>query len=115
MLNFNLTPDQLELRQKARTFALQEVLPVSWQYDEKDATPLFLLKKAFEAGLTNGDIPKEYGGRGAGLVEAALVTEEIAAARPGIATSLFDNSLGLRPLILSHNEPLKEKILSKIA
>ena len=114
MLNFNLTPDQLELRQKARTFALQEVLPVSWQYDEKDEVPLFLLKKAFEAGLMNGDIPKEYGGRGAGLVEAALVTEEIAAACPGIAASLFDNSLGLRPLILSHNEPLKEKILSEI-
>ncbi len=115
MLNFTLTPEQLELRQKARSFALKEVLPVSWQYDEKDEVPLFLLKKAFDAGLMNGGIPKEYGGQGAGLIEAALVTEEIAAACPGIATSLFDNSLGLLPLILSNNKSLKQRILPEIA
>ncbi|MFH0789532.1 MAG: acyl-CoA dehydrogenase family protein [Pseudomonadota bacterium] len=114
MLNFSLTPEQLELRNQARDFALKEVLPVSWHYDEKDETPLFLLKKAFEAGLMNGNIPQQYGGRGYGLVEAALVTEEIAAACPGIATSIFDNSLGLEPLILSKNEPLKRRILSEI-
>ncbi len=115
MLNFSLTPEQLELRNQARAFALKEVLPVSWHYDEKDETPLFLLKRAFEAGLMNGNIPKQYGGLGYGLVEAALVTEEIAAACPGIATSIFDNSLGLEPLILSKNEPLKRRILSEIA
>ncbi|MBA4395679.1 MAG: acyl-CoA dehydrogenase, partial [Desulfobacca sp.] len=56
MLNFNLTSDQLELQKRAREFALKEVLPASWHYDEKDETPLFLLRKAFEAGLMNGNI-----------------------------------------------------------
>jgi len=115
MLNFSLTPEQLELQNKAREFALKEVLPISWYYDEKDEVPFFILQKAFGAGLMNRDIPRKYGGQGAGLMEAALITEEIASACPGIATSLFDNSLGLEPLVLSNNEYLKERILSELA
>jgi acyl-CoA dehydrogenase len=46
-------------------------------------------------------------------VEAALVTEEIAAACPGVATSVFDNALGLKPILLCSNEALKEKIFSE--
>ena len=115
MLNFNLTPRQVELQQKAREFALKEVLPVAWYYDERDETPLFVLKKAFEQGLMNMDIPAEYGGQGLGLIEGVVVTEEIAAACPGLATSIFDNSLGMEPIILSENEALKERYLSRIA
>ncbi len=115
MLNFNITPEQLEIQNRAREFALKEVLPASWYYDEKDEAPLFILKKAFEAGIMNTDIPKKFGGQGFGLIEAALITEEIAAACPGIATSIFDNSLGMEPLILSDNERLKDKILPEIA
>ncbi len=109
MLNFHLSPEQLALQKKAREFALKEILPVAWYYDEKDETPIPVLKKAYEAGLMNGAVPKEYGGKGLGLVEGAILTEEIAAACAGLATSIFDNSLGLEPLILSNNEPLKKK------
>ena len=30
MLNFELTPEQLDLQKKARDFALKEILPVAW-------------------------------------------------------------------------------------
>jgi len=114
MLDFTLTPEQLDLQKKARQFARQEILPVAWYCDEIDDTPLALLKKAYEAGLINGDIPQKYGGQGWGLIESVVMTEEFAAACPGLATSLFDNSLGMEPLLLSKNEPLKKKYLSKI-
>ena len=114
MLNFQLSPDQLELQKKAREFALKEILPVAGYYDEIDETPLPVLKKAYESGLMNGDIPKKYGGNGWGLIEAVLLTEEFAAACPGLATSIFDNSLGTEPLLLSKNEPLKKKYFSKL-
>ena len=115
MLDFTLTEEQEQLRLKAREFALENVLPVAAYYDEIDETPVHVLKKAFEAGLTNGDIPKQYGGKGYGMTEGVIITEEIAAACPGIATSVFDNSLGMEPLILSDNEAAKEKYLTKIA
>jgi len=114
MLNFRLTPGQLELQRKSREFSLREILPVAWYYDEKDETPIPVLKKAYEAGLMNGAVPKEYGGKGYGSVECAILTEEIAAACAGLATSIFDNSLGLEPLILSNNEPLKMKYFEKV-
>lgn len=115
MLDFTLTPEQLDLQKRVREFALKEVLPASWYYDDIDEIPVFILKKAFEAGIMSGDIPKKYGGRGFGLIEAAIATEEIAAACPGISTSVFVSSLGMEPIILSDKEAIKEKYLTKFA
>ena len=115
MLDFRLTEQQLELQQKARKFALEKVLPVAAYYDEVDEVPLDVLRAAHEAGISSTDIPEKFGGKGYGIFEGVLVTEEIAAACPGIATSVFDNSLGMEPLIISENEGAKEKYLSRIA
>jgi acyl-CoA dehydrogenase len=114
MLNFDLSPEQQELKQKAREFALKYVLPVTSYYDEIDETPMSVLRVAFDEGLINGDIPKKYGGRGYGAIEGMIIVEEIAAAGPGIATTVFDNSLGMEPLILSNNEAAKQKYLPRI-
>ena len=115
MLNFSLTPEQIELRDKARRFALDEVLPIAWHYDEKDELPLYILKKAWDEGIMNLTIPAKFGGRGRGLLESALVVEEISAACAGIATSIFGNSLGTEPLVLTRNAKVKEKYLPVLA
>ena len=114
MLNFDLTPDQIDIRNKSRDFALQEILPIAWHYDEKNEIPLDVLKKAYNAGILNADIPKSYGGLGYGLLETILMVEEISAACSGIATSIFDNALGAAPLILCRNESLKERMLQSL-
>ncbi|MGM0417850.1 MAG: acyl-CoA dehydrogenase family protein [Thermodesulfobacteriota bacterium] len=115
MLDFTLSEEQEELKKKARKFALEHVLPVASYYDSIDQTPMEVLKEAFNQNIMNGDIPKEYGGQGHGIVEGSIVTEEIAAACPGVATSIFDNSLGMEPLILSSNEKAKKKYLPLMA
>jgi len=115
MLNFRLTQKQRALQEKARVFALEEVLPVAWYYDEQDEIPMAVLRKAFDTGIIGTDIPKEFGGRGLGLLESALITEEIAAACPGLATSIFDSSLGMEPILLSSNQTAKKNYLPKIA
>lgn len=115
MLDYTLTEDQIKFQQKARDFAIKEVLPIAWYYDDKDELPMAILDKAKEAGIMNSDIPKDYGGQGLGLIEGALATEEVAAACPGIATSLFDNSLGMEPLMLSDREEIKKTYLPQIA
>jgi acyl-CoA dehydrogenase len=111
MLDFTLTPEQADLQKRAREFAIREILPLAGYFDERDETPLRVLKRAYEAGFTNTDIPAAYGGKGLGLLESAILTEEFAAACPGLATSIFDNSLGMEPLILSENESAKKKYL----
>ncbi|MDX2441495.1 MAG: acyl-CoA dehydrogenase family protein [Desulfobacterales bacterium] len=115
MLNFNLTKAQLAIQKEARKFALENVLPEAFYYDTKDETPVHILKKAFALGLSHSDIPVQYGGKGFGIIEGCIISEEISAACPGMATSIFDNSLGMEPLILSSNENLKKKYLSLFA
>jgi acyl-CoA dehydrogenase len=115
MLDFTLTQEQIRLQKKAREFTLREILPVAWYYDELDEIPLFILRKAFEEGIMNSDIPKEYGGKGYGLIEGALAVEEIAAGCAGLATSIFDNSLGMAPIMLSDKKHIKKRYLSEIA
>jgi acyl-CoA dehydrogenase len=115
MLDFTLSPEQIELRGRARNFALKEMLPVAAYYDELNDLPVDILKKAFHEGLINCGIPREYGGHGYGLIEVAVITEELSAACSGLATSMFDNDLGLMPIILSDNELLKKKYLPIVA
>jgi acyl-CoA dehydrogenase len=115
MLGFQLTPEQVDIQKTAREFALKEILPVAWHYDAVDDTPMPVLRKAWETGIMNCDIPRQYGGKGYGLLENVLITEELAAACAGLATSIFDNSLGMEPLRLSANDELKQKYFPLIA
>jgi acyl-CoA dehydrogenase len=113
-MDFNLTEDQKELKKKAREFAKNEVLPVAQAYDRQARMPMDVIKKAWEEGLLNLAIPKEYGGKGYGLMESVIVVEEIAAACPGIATSIFDNDLGAEPIIIGGSNEQKERILKEL-
>ena len=113
-MDFALTEDQKALQQKARNFAINEVLPVARKYDESEEFPIPVIKKAWEQGLLNLGIPKQYGGPGYGLLEACIVVEEISSACPGMATSIFDNSLGAEPIVIGGNDEQKTRILKEL-
>jgi len=102
------------LQQKAREFAIREILPVARKYDEAEEFPFEVLKKAHEEGLLNLGIPKKYGGHGYGLIDACIVVEEASAACPGIATSLFANNLGAEPIVIAGSEEQKQRILGEL-
>ncbi len=113
-MNFKLTEEQIALQKKAREFAIREVLPVARRYDESEEFPLPVIKKAWEEGLLNLGIPKEYGGPGYGLLDSCIVVEEISSACPGIATSVFDNNLGAEPIVIGGNDEQKQRILTEL-
>ena len=113
-MDFILSEEQKALQKKAREFAIREVLPVARKYDESEEFPLPVIKKAWEEGLLNLGIPKEYGGPGFSLVDSCIVVEEISSACPGIATSVFDNSLGAEPIVIGGNQEQKQRILTEL-
>lgn len=113
-MDFQLSTQQKELQKKAREFAIQEVLPVAQKYDTSEEFPLPIIKKAWEENLLNLGIPKRYGGLGYGLLDSCIVVEEMSAACPGIATSIFDNNLGAEPIIIGGNEEQKQRILIEL-
>ena len=83
-----LNDEQIALRDMAERFARKEVEPLAVQIDRDEHTPDELIAKAAEVGLFGLYTPVEYGGSGADLVSACLVSEEIAKASPAFAGAM---------------------------
>jgi len=113
-LDFNFTPEQKALQKEVREFVKEEILPNTAEWDEKDHFPMELMKKAFKRGFMNVRIPKEFGGRGLGLIEETIITEEIAYGSVGISTSMNVNGLGCEPILLAGTEEQKKKFLKPV-
>ena len=72
-IGFALTSEQKMLQQLARDFARNEIAPVAEHYDRTAEFPTPVIEKARQAGLINTNIPLEYDGGGASLIEEAIV------------------------------------------
>src|ERR1700733_9490568 len=71
--------DQQMVAKLAEEFAVNEVLPVVEKIEHKEwDVTRGLLKKASEMGLTNADVPAEYGGSEMDKVSSALISEYMA-------------------------------------
>src|SRR5262245_25261093 len=60
-------------------------------------------------------IPKEYGGKGSGLLNLCIVCEEMSRACGGIGCTYVVNALGSFPIILAGTEEQKQNYLPDIA
>ena len=74
-----LTDERRELQDRARRFAMDEVLPLANELDPRKADiPRSFLDRMGEMGLFGITLPTEVGGLGHGVFEYCLVTEELA-------------------------------------
>lgn len=76
-MNFELSPAQQRVRQRAREFAQREVAPLVRRADEERQFPRSLIRRMGEWGFLGGLIPIEYGGSGFDHLSMALVYEEL--------------------------------------
>jgi alkylation response protein AidB-like acyl-CoA dehydrogenase len=120
-LDLNQTPQELALREEVRTWFAANV-PKDWvkrrnAEESMEARFAYLRawqRKMFDAGWTGISWPKEYGGRGASLMEQVIFTEEMARAEaPPLANVLGLGLIG--PTIIGYgNETQKKRYLPKI-
>ncbi|MGE4358115.1 MAG: acyl-CoA dehydrogenase family protein [Candidatus Omnitrophota bacterium] len=115
MLNYLLTEEQVMIRDLARKIAEEKIRPVAAKYDETEEFPWEIMKILAQSDLFGVYIPEEYGGLGGGVLELALVTEELSRACGGIAVCFAATGLGTYPIILFGNEEQKKKYLPDIA
>ena len=74
-----LTPERIMMRDMARQFTLEEVLPAANRLDPvKGDMPRELIERMGELGFFGILIPEEFGGLGLGAFEYCLVAEELA-------------------------------------
>ncbi|QRV17453.1 acyl-CoA dehydrogenase family protein (plasmid) [Haloterrigena salifodinae] len=87
-MRFDLTEDQRALRDEVREFTKEEIEPKARDLDREEEYPNTIFDELGERRLTGVTLPEEYGGRGDGLVELALMIEELSAGLMSVASTI---------------------------
>lgn len=115
-MDFNLTDEQIMIRDLARDFAQREVEPVAAELDQKSQFPSQHVKKMAELGLMGMMVPQEWGGAGLDTLTYTLALEEIAVACASTAVTMsVNNSLYCGPILKFGTEDQKKKYLAPFA
>ena len=113
-MDFTLTEQQRNIRELAHDFAEKEIRPVAWEYDRDATWPEEIIRKAWDVGLMNAQLPEKYGGAGASYLDGVLIGEELAWGCAAIATTLGINELAAAPVRLGGSEKLKAEYLGML-
>jgi alkylation response protein AidB-like acyl-CoA dehydrogenase len=85
-VEFEYTPEQVQLRKAVRQFAEAEIAPHVMEWDEAQTFPLEVIHKLGELGYMGSIFPEELGGAGLGYIEYSIIIEEL---------SRVDGSVGI--------------------
>src|SRR5687768_13035313 len=101
-MDFQLSPEHLEIQRKVREFCETEVMPRAAEFDRREEFPWDLVAGLKRLGLLGIIFPKEYGGRGWDTVSYCLVLEELGRADASLALTVEShNSLCSNAIFLS--------------
>ena len=115
-MDFALDETLTLVRDMARSYAEDEVMPRATAMDRAGAMDPVVLDKARELGLFGLTCPEAYGGAGMGNRALAIVLEEVnrACAATGVMISVH-NSLLCSPIAKWGNEDQKRRFLPELA
>mgnify|MGYP001591222708 FL=1 len=113
-MDFNLTQEQLQIREEIRRVC-REFPDAYWrEMDRKREYPESFVRKLTELGWLAAPIPEEYGGTGLGITEASIILEEINRSG-GNATVCHAQMYTMGTLLKHGSEEQKKRYLPKIA
>jgi len=101
--------------ERARHVAETAVRPVAAELDRTGEYPWSVIEALRDAELMGIWIPKEYGGKGAGVLDLCVVVEELSRACGGVGVTYAVNALGSFPIIVGGTEEQKQQWLPPIA
>jgi alkylation response protein AidB-like acyl-CoA dehydrogenase len=77
-MDFDFTPEQIQLRKAVREFTESEIRPHVMEWDEAQIFPLEVVKKLGELGYMGSIFPEEIGGAHLSYIDYAIIIEELA-------------------------------------
>jgi len=110
-MDFTLTREQEMIRKMIRSFAENEVKPIAAEIDKTCRYPAENVQKLFDLGVMGMTVPKKYGGAGADMLSAAIVTEEIAKVCASTSDIIAGHCLCFEPIMEHGTEEQKQKYL----
>jgi len=116
-IDFTLTPQQREIQLQSREFA-RDVLAAAHSAEQlATAEERFLATRPIyeamiAAGFLRKCIPREAGGESEGLVETAILAEELYSANASVSLTLIGTLLGLLPILLGGSAEQRGRLLA---
>ena len=98
-MDFEHSPEQVQLRKAVREFAEAELAPHTLEWDEGQIFPREAIRKIAGLGYMGSLFPEDLGGAGLGYIEYTIIVEELARIDPSVAlivaahTSLCTNHI----------------------
>ena len=115
-MDFEFTPDQVQLRKSVRSFAQAEIAAHVLEWDEGQIFPLETIKKLGELGYMGAIFPEELGGSGLGYIDYSIIIEELARVDGSVGLIVAaHNSLCTNHIFLAGNEEQRRKYIPKLA
>ncbi|RIV17532.1 acyl-CoA dehydrogenase [Alicyclobacillaceae bacterium I2511] len=115
-MDFNLSTEQMEMRQLVRDFARDVISPRAAEIDETDEFPRDILQQMGKLGMLGLPIPEQYGGVGADFVAYMTAIEEISYASAALGVILaVHTSVGSFPILYFGTETQKQHYLPLLA
>jgi acyl-CoA dehydrogenase len=114
MIGFDLTPEQQQLKDVARRFAVEEMIPVAGRYDDEQTFPEPVARKAWELGLMNLEVPRDFGGLGLGVLDTCIVLEQLNYGCAGITNVCAANGLAAHPVLIAGTPEQQQRYLGQL-
>ena len=115
-MEFEYTPEQIQLRKSVREFAEAEIGPHVVEWDEAQTFPADVIRKLGELGYMGSIFPEDLGGAGLSYIDYSIIIEEL---------SRVDGSVGI--IVAAHtslcsnhiykmgNEDQRKRYIPKLA
>jgi alkylation response protein AidB-like acyl-CoA dehydrogenase len=115
-MNFLLSPQQRDIKERAAEFADREVAPHAAELDRQARVPFETVEKLAEAGYMGLSVPEELGGAGMDFLSYCLLIEEISRADAGVGVTLaVHTSAGTLPIVMFGTEEQKARWVPPLA
>ncbi len=113
-MDFALSAEQRELKERVADFAQREVAPRAEQLDREQKFPTDLFRRVGEMGILSIPFSEEWGGLGLGVFDAVLALEELARADQSLAVGTMVSMATGLTLARFGSRQLQEKYLPGI-
>jgi alkylation response protein AidB-like acyl-CoA dehydrogenase len=107
-----LTPGQEQLRQDAKAFVADNIIPHARAFDKSGEFHDYLLEAAKPSRIFAMAVPKQYGGLGYGALPQALVLEEWGYGCCAMATTLAASILSMEAVLIAGNEDQRRRFFA---
>ncbi|HEU0139847.1 MAG TPA: acyl-CoA dehydrogenase [Bryobacteraceae bacterium] len=115
-MEFDYTPEQLQLRKMVREFAESELAPHVMKWDETQTFPREAIAKLSALGFMGAIFIEEYGGAGLNYIEYSILIEELSRVDPAVGLIVAaHNSLCANHIFTAGSEEQKRRYIPKLA